>query len=131
MSNKGPKNFEDCVVYAITKFYKYFRDDIMQLLYTYPLDAKTKDGEPFWKLPKRPPTPIMKFDPENILHCTFIASMAVLVAKVYKIPFPKNFREEKERMYLGKEAASIKIPDFVPSDEKAKSILKETADEKK
>lgn len=95
MSTKGPKNFEDCIAYAITKFYKYFRDDIMQLLYTYPLDAKTKDGEPFWKLPKRPPTPIMKFDPENILHCTFIASMAVMVAKVYKIPYPKTFREEK------------------------------------
>ena len=24
--------------------------------------------------------------------------MAVLVAKIYKIPFPKNFREEKERL---------------------------------
>jgi len=30
----------------------------MQLLYTYPLEAKTKDGKPFWKLPKRPPTPV-------------------------------------------------------------------------
>lgn len=67
----------------------------MQLMHTYPLDAKTKNGEPFWKLPKRPPTPIMSFDPENILHCTFVTSMAVLVAKVYKIPFPKNFRDEK------------------------------------
>lgn len=54
--------------------------------------------------------------------------MAVLVAKVYKIPFPKNFREEKERLFLGKEALKITIPDFIPSDEKAKSILKETAD---
>lgn len=93
MATKGPKNFEDCISYAITKFYKYFRDDILQLLYTYPLDAKTKDGEPFWKLPKRPPTAITKFDPENILHCTFVSSLAVLIAKVYKIPFPKNFRE--------------------------------------
>jgi hypothetical protein len=24
--------------------YKYFRNDIRQLLHTYPLDAKTKDG---------------------------------------------------------------------------------------
>lgn len=95
MATKGPKTFDDCIAYAITKFYKYFRDDIMQLIYTYPLDAKTKDGEPFWKLPKRPPTPIMKFDPENILHCTFIGSLAVLTAKVYKIPYPKNFRDEK------------------------------------
>lgn len=102
MVTKGPSNFDDCIDYAITKFYKYFRDDIMQLLYTYPLDAKTKNGEPFWKLPKRPPTPILKFDPENILHCTFIASMSILLAKIYKIPYPKEFRQEKERFSLGK-----------------------------
>lgn len=53
-----PVNFEDCIHYAINKFYKYFRNDIKQLIYTYPLDAKTKDGQPFWKLPKRPPTAI-------------------------------------------------------------------------
>jgi hypothetical protein len=57
----------------------------MQLLYTYPLDAKTKNGEPFWKLPKRPPTPINLFDPENILQCTFVTSLAVMVAKIYQI----------------------------------------------
>lgn len=44
MANKGPRTFDDCVAYATTKFYKYYRDDIMQLLYTYPLDAKTKNG---------------------------------------------------------------------------------------
>lgn len=92
MASKGPKTFQDCIEYAVNKFYKYFRDDIMQLLYTYPLDAKTKDGEPFWKLPKRPPTPIMNFDSNNILHCTFVTTMAVLVANVYKIEYPKNFR---------------------------------------
>jgi len=44
MVTKGPKNFDDCIFYAITKFYKYYRDDVMQLIYTYPLDAKTKNG---------------------------------------------------------------------------------------
>ena len=44
MVTKGPHNFDDCIYYAVLKFYKYFRDDIMQLLYTYPLDAKTKNG---------------------------------------------------------------------------------------
>lgn len=44
MLKKAPKNFDDCIRYAVTKFYRYFRDDIMQLLYTYPLDAKTKNG---------------------------------------------------------------------------------------
>jgi len=83
MVKKCPKTFEDCINYAIHKFYKYYRDDVMQLLYTYPLDSKTKNGEPFWKLPKRPPTPIMQFDPENILQCTFVTSLAVMIAKIY------------------------------------------------
>ena len=56
--------------------------------------------------------------------------MAVLIAKIYKIPFPKKFREEKERLELGKEASKIKIADYVPSDEKAKAILKESEDKK-
>lgn len=64
----------------------------MQLLYTYPLDAKTKNGEPFWRLPKRPPTPIVEFNPEDPLHSTFVMSLAVLTAKIYQIPFPPNFR---------------------------------------
>lgn len=53
-----PMNFDDAVEMATKVFFQLFRNDIMQLLYTYPLDAKTKDGKPFWKLPKRPPTPI-------------------------------------------------------------------------
>jgi len=116
MVTKGPKNFDDCIFYAIVKFYKYFRDDVMQLLYTYPLDAKTKNGEPFWRLPKRPPTPILKFDPEDALHTTFVMSLAVLTAKIYQIPFPANFRSEKERLIAAKQAVSVKIGEFVPSD---------------
>jgi hypothetical protein len=53
-----PHNFEDAIETATKVFYQLYRNDIMQLLYTYPLEAKTKDGKPFWKLPKRPPTPI-------------------------------------------------------------------------
>lgn len=130
MVMRGPKTFDDCIEYAVTKFYKYYRDDVMQLLYTYPLDAKTKNGEPFWRLPKRPPTPIMMFNPEDSLHTTFVMSLAVLTAKIYQIPYPKNFRSGEERLAVGKQAAAVKVPDFVPSDEKAKAILKESADDK-
>lgn len=109
MVTRGPKNFEDCIAYATTKFYKYFRDDIMQLLYTYPLDAKTKNGEPFWRLPKRPPTPILKFNPQDALQTTFVISLAALIAKIYQIPYPPNFRNEKERLLVGKQVSEIKI----------------------
>lgn len=51
-----PLNFEDCVAEAVRKFYRYFRNNVRQLLHTYPLDMKTKDGKLFWDLPKRPPS---------------------------------------------------------------------------
>jgi len=50
-----PKSFSDCVSWARKKFQKYFVNDIKQLLYTYPLDHKTKEGKLFWTMPKRPP----------------------------------------------------------------------------
>jgi hypothetical protein len=50
----------------------------------------------------------------------------VLLAKIYQIPYPQNFRSDKARLEIGKAASQIKIHEFVPSDEKAKAILKET-----
>jgi hypothetical protein len=44
VAKKAPTNFDDCISYAVKKFFKYYRNDILQLLHTYPLDAKTKDG---------------------------------------------------------------------------------------
>jgi len=60
--SKRPLNFEDCIRYARLKFQKYFVNDIRQLMQAYPLDAKTKEGSPFWTLPKRPPVEL-SFDP--------------------------------------------------------------------
>ena len=63
MLQSKPSNFDDAVFAAAQEFYQLFRNDIMQLLYTYPIDSKTKDGKDFWKLPKRPPTPITEINP--------------------------------------------------------------------
>lgn len=54
-----PKTFADCVADARLQFEKFFNHDVKQLLHVYPLDAKTKEGAPFWSLPKRPPTPVV------------------------------------------------------------------------
>lgn len=56
MLEHKPANFDDCVAEAVRKFYKYFRNNVRQLLHTYPIDMKTKDGNLFWTLPKRPPS---------------------------------------------------------------------------
>lgn len=66
---------------------------------------KTKDGEPFWKLPKRPPQEVSEIDPKNPLHCAFIASVAVMRAKVFKIPLPENYRSDQVRFQMTQKAA--------------------------
>ena len=86
---KKPMQFMDCVEYARLRFEKLFNHDIKQLLHVYPLDAVTKDGNPFWTLPKRPPTPI-EFDKTNDLHCTFITSMACLRATMFFVEIPNE-----------------------------------------
>ena len=97
----------------------------MQLLYTYPLDAKTKDGKPFWRLPKRPPTPVESIDPEDHLHATFIASYAVLLSIVHAVPFPKDFRDPLKRKEIAATARGFKVEPFAPSDKVAKEMAEE------
>lgn len=71
----APKSFDDCLKTARERFNEYFSYNIKQLLYVYPLDTKTKDGKPFWTLPKRPPIDI-DFDASKLSHANFIASCA-------------------------------------------------------
>jgi hypothetical protein len=119
---KRPLNFADCLSYARLKFEKLFNHDIRQLLHVYPLDSKTKEGAPFWSLPKRPPTPI-EFDAKNILHCQFINSIACLRANVFKIEIPSQSpRHEYFKKECGLLASKVIVPAFIPNDEKAKEI---------
>lgn len=96
----------------------------------YPLDAKTKEGAPFWSLPKRPPTPT-DFDPTNPLHCQFVTSLACLRANVFHIEIPAKGspRTEEFRKFCGEEASKFKVEEFVPNDEKAKEIQKSVTKE--
>jgi len=102
---KRPKNFSDCIEYSRMRFEKLFNHDIKQLLHVYPLDAKTKDGNLFWSLPKRPPVPV-DFDKENMLHCTFITSMACLRATIFFLEIPsKKPRSDDFRLNCGEMAS--------------------------
>eukprot|EP00743_Colponemidia_sp_Colp-15_P003750 GILK01004046.1.p1 GENE.GILK01004046.1~~GILK01004046.1.p1 ORF type:complete len:1912 (-),score=378.64 GILK01004046.1:123-5405(-) len=123
---KRPANFEDCVRFARLKFQKYFVNDIRQLLYVYPRDAKTKEGNPFWSLPKRPPQEIA-FDANDILHAHFIMSAACLRAREFDIAVPVEKWTDEEKLKLAKSAAQFSVVDFVPSDEKAKAISAEVS----
>ncbi|KAN0022843.1 hypothetical protein ACTFIU_005584 [Dictyostelium citrinum] len=78
------ESWKDCVLMARIKFEKLFNHNIRQLLKSYPLDLKTKEGVPFWTLPKRPPTPLV-FDKDDELHLSFIRNLSLLYSQVYNI----------------------------------------------
>mmetsp|Transcript_19576 Transcript_19576/g.30115 ORF Transcript_19576/g.30115 Transcript_19576/m.30115 type:complete len:263 (+) Transcript_19576:16463-17251(+) len=117
-----PTSFQECVAYARKEFEKYFNHDLRQLLHVYPLEAKTKEGNLFWSLPKRPPQP-KTFDPENLLHQQVVAAIACLRATVFKITIPSDKpRSDEFRSLIAKQAADVKVAEFVPDESAAKEI---------
>uniref|UniRef100_A0A8C6L8X4 E1 ubiquitin-activating enzyme n=1 Tax=Nothobranchius furzeri TaxID=105023 RepID=A0A8C6L8X4_NOTFU len=59
--SRRPSHWEQCIAAARLKFEKYFKRKGQQLLHSFPLETRLKDGSLFWQSPKRPPTPI-EFD---------------------------------------------------------------------
>ena len=128
MLQKRPATWEECVAKARLKFQKYFVNDILQLLYAYPLDKINKDGRPFWSSPKRPPHE-NKYDPEKEpLHVAFVLATALLYAKMYGVkdkPKEDLRKQEKLRVAIAVEAQKVKVPEFKADKKKAEAIAKE------
>ena len=125
---KRPSTFGDCISYGRGKFEKYFLNDIVQLMYVYPIDTRTKEGTEFWSLPKRPPVELI-YDPSNIIHSSLISSCACLWATTWNIAIPSDPRSEKSKYGMGDEASRVAISKFVVSKEKAKNIEEEVTKE--
>jgi ubiquitin-activating enzyme E1-like protein 2 len=81
--------WSDCLMVARAKFEKYFANKAKDLLNAYPLDHLMNDGSLFWKLPKRPPTPI-RFDYENKVHLEFVTSLARLIGVLFGVRSPEK-----------------------------------------
>jgi len=102
-----PKTFADCVQWARVQFQVEFRNNICQLLESFPADSMDKSGKnPFWSGPKRAPSPV-EFDASDPLHLTFITSAANLLANVYNIP------EERDLTRITDVVSSVDAPAFV------------------
>ena len=125
MFKSRPESLEDCLRFSRLLFQKYFHNKVRQLIYVYPLDHLTKEGKPFWSLPKRPPSPL-EFDAEDKLHCGFVVSYARLMARVWGMD-DKPLRS----MDLAEALKDLEIPAFVPNDQKAKQMKKENEKENK
>uniref|UniRef100_A0A8C6NP69 E1 ubiquitin-activating enzyme n=1 Tax=Nothobranchius furzeri TaxID=105023 RepID=A0A8C6NP69_NOTFU len=110
--SRRPSHWEQCIAAARLKFEKYFKRKGQQLLHSFPLETRLKDGSLFWQSPKRPPTPI-EFDLKDPLHFSFIISTARLFADIYNISYSvKDLSEEA----VSKILSGVKIPEYRPSE---------------
>jgi ubiquitin-activating enzyme E1 len=85
-----PKNFEDCIRWARTKYQELYNYAIRDIIATHPEDQLTKSGAPFWSGTKRFPN-ALEFDANNEMCLTFIESAARLWAQVFQIKVPDDF----------------------------------------
>ncbi|KAM9331152.1 ubiquitin-like modifier-activating enzyme 6 [Gastrophryne carolinensis] len=109
--SKKPRSWSQCIELARLKFEKYFNHKAQQLLHSFPLDTRLKDGSLFWQSPKRPPAPI-QFDITDPLHFSFILGAAKLYAEVHGVHFT-----EKDLSYdvIQNIILGMTIKEFTPS----------------
>lgn len=108
--NEKPSTFDECIQWARLEFETKFNHDVNQLLYNFPKDAKTSNGEPFWSGPKRAPTPL-KFDINNNDHFDFIVSAANLRAFNYGLAGDAG---KPDKAAYAAVLKNVKVPEFAP-----------------
>eukprot|EP00249_Psilotum_nudum_P022864 c28665_g1_i1 orf=405-3575(+) len=102
--------FKDCVFWARKRFEDYFANRVRQLIFTFPEDATTSTGAPFWSAPKRFPKPL-DFNSQDPAYLSFISAASILRAQTYSIPVPDWVHNAKT---LAEMVDQIQLPDFKP-----------------
>ncbi|XP_016058371.1 PREDICTED: ubiquitin-like modifier-activating enzyme 7 [Miniopterus natalensis] len=104
-----PRNWQDCVVWALGHWHLCFHDGIMQLLRHYPPDKVLKDGTLFWSSPKQCPQPL-EFDASQDMHLLYVLAAANLYAQMHGLPGSKDQPALREMLEL------LPLPVFQHSD---------------
>ncbi|KAG4113684.1 hypothetical protein ERO13_D13G239400v2 [Gossypium hirsutum] len=119
------ETFQDCIAWARLRFEDYFVNRVKQLIYTFPEDAATSTGAPFWSAPKRFPQPF-QFSVADPSHLQFVMAASILRAETFGIPIPDWIEHPK---MLAEAIEKLIVPDFEPkkdvkivTDEKATTL---------
>lgn len=114
------------------RFEDYFANRVKQLTYTFPEDATTSNGTPFWSAPKRFPRPL-KFSVDDPSHLYFLMAASVLRAETFGIPIPDWVKSPSK---LADAVNKVKVPEFQPkkdvkieTDEKASTLSTSSIDD--
>ncbi|GFP97974.1 ubiquitin-activating enzyme e1 2 [Phtheirospermum japonicum] len=126
------ESFQDCITWARLKFEDYFANRVKQLTFTFPEDAATSTGAPFWSAPKRFPRHL-QFSNTDPSHLHFIMAASILRAETFGIPVPDWAKHPKK---LAEAVDKVILPDFQPkkdakivTDEKATSLATASVDD--
>ncbi|XP_015897430.2 ubiquitin-activating enzyme E1 1 [Ziziphus jujuba] len=126
------ENFQDCISWARLKFEDYFANRVKQLTYTFPEDATTSNGTPFWSAPKRFPRPLL-YSADDTSHLQFVMAGAILRAETFGILIPDWVKSPKK---LADAVNKVIVADFQPkkdvnivTDEKATSLSTASIDD--
>ncbi|KAG9453604.1 hypothetical protein H6P81_006508 [Aristolochia fimbriata] len=126
------ETFQDCITWARLKFEDYFANRVKQLTFTFPEDAATSTGAPFWSAPKRFPRPL-QFSSSDLGHLHFIMAASILRAETFGIPIPEWAKNPQK---LANAVDKVLVPDFQPktgvkivTDEKATSLSAASVDD--
>ncbi|XP_038707355.1 ubiquitin-activating enzyme E1 1-like isoform X1 [Tripterygium wilfordii] len=114
--------FQDCIAWARLRFEDYFALRIKQLIYTFPEDAATSTGAPFWSAPKRFPRPL-QFSTSDPSHIHFVMAASILRAEIFGIPVHDWVKDPK---MLAEDVDKVIVPEFQPKKD-AKIVTDETA----
>jgi len=101
---------EDCVEMALAIFYKNFRNKILDLIGSFPEDAKDKDGNEFWTGHKKFPA-AAEYDSGNEDHVNIMISMTNLIACMIKIHEAKPTSENNDPDHRWK--AEYRSPEWI------------------
>ena len=126
------ETFQDCITWARLRFEDYFVNRVKQLIFTFPEDAATSTGAPFWSAPKRFPHPL-QFSAADAGHLYFVMAASILRAETFGIPIPDWAKHPKK---LAEAVDKVIVPEFQPktdvkivTDEKATSISTASVDD--
>lgn len=122
----------DCISWARLKFEDYFASRVKQLTFTFPEDAATSNGTPFWSAPKRFPRPL-KFSSDDPSHLYFVMAGSILRAETFGIPIPDWVKSPSK---LADAINKVVVPEFQPkkdvkivTDEKATTLSAASVDD--
>ncbi|KAM3134633.1 hypothetical protein pb186bvf_013275 [Paramecium bursaria] len=115
--------YEKCVELSRNIFEDVFHNQIIQLLYCFPLEHRTEEGQIFWSNPKRPPT-ALKFDINDETHLELVQSGANIYAHMYKLPYEHDKAKVREII------KNVKVEEFQLRNVTIKANEKDTKEEK-